>query len=277
MKYSICNELFGSTPFEEVCRTVAGIGYQGLEIAPFTLAEDPRTVEPARRAELRTIAEKSGLEIVGLHWLLVSPKGFHLTTEDAGVREKTLAFLESLVDLCAGLGGHVMILGSPMQRNLEPDQDRSVVEERVIQGFRRLGDYAGGKDIVLCFEALDRAQTNFIQTPEEAYDLVQRVGSPGFQMMLDARASFEMGLEPAEQLKRFLPAIRHVHLNDCNKLGPGMGQCNFEPLFQAGKDSGFSGYYSVEVFDYTPGAEVIARESFSTISHLHQQVFGSSV
>ncbi|MCK6495456.1 sugar phosphate isomerase/epimerase [bacterium] len=277
MKYSICNELFGATPFEEVCRIVAGIGYHGIEVAPFTLAEDPRTVDSSRRAELRSIASRWGIEIVGLHWLLVSPKGFHLTTEDVEVRENTLAFLESLMDLCADLGGKVMILGSPMQRNLDPDQDRIAVEERLIQGFRRIGDYASGKGVTLCFEALDRAQTNFIQTPQEAFDLVQKVDSPGFQMMVDSRASFEMGLEPGDQLRRFLPAVRHVHLNDRNKLGPGMGDCDFAPLFLAGKETGFTGYFSVEVFDFTPGPEKIARDSFSTIARLHQQVFGSSI
>ncbi|MCG3198936.1 MAG: D-psicose 3-epimerase [bacterium] len=272
MRYSICNEVFGETPFEEACRIVAEIGYDGIEIAPFTLAEDARTLDSAARARIRKAAENNGLEVVGLHWLLVSPKGFHLTTEDASVREATLGFLEALMDLCRDLGGRVLILGSPMQRNLEPTQDRATVEERTLAGFQRLGEYAEKVGVTLCLEPLDSAQTNFIQTPSEALDWVRRVNRPGFQMMVDARASFEMGLEPAEELRRCLPAVKHVHLNDRNKLGPGMGNCNFEPLFRAGKEVGFEGYYSVEVFDFTPGAEKIARESFDAIRRLDQCV-----
>jgi len=277
MKYSICNELFGDTPFEEVCRLVAEIGYHGLEVAPFTLAEDPRTIDKARRFSLRKTAESQGLEISGLHWLLVSPKGFHLSTEDATVREATLGFLESLMDLCADLGGKVLILGSPMQRSLAEGQDREAVEKRLVAGFQRVGEYAEKAGVFLCIEPLDTAQTNLIQTPAEAFDWVQRVNRPGFQMMIDFRACTEMGLQPADQLRRFLPAIRHVHLNDTNKLGPGMGACDFAPLFIAGKETGFEGYFSVEAFDFSPGAEKVARESFETIARLHQQVWGSSL
>ncbi len=272
MRYAICNEAFGKTSFEETCRIVSEIGYDGIEIAPFTLAEDARTLDSTARAEIRRAAEDRGLEVVGLHWLLVSPKGFHLTTEDITIREATLGFLESLMDLCRDLGGKVLILGSPMQRNLEPTQERALVEERTLAGFQRLGEHAERVGVTLCLEPLDTGQTNFIQTPGEALDWVRRVNRPGFQMMVDARASFEMGLEPAEELRRCLPAVRHVHLNDRNKLGPGMGDCDFAPLFRAGKELVFEGYYSVEVFDFTLGAERIARESFETIRWLDQGV-----
>jgi sugar phosphate isomerase/epimerase len=272
MKYAICNELFGQTPFDETCRVMAEIGYDGIEIAPFTLAEDARTLDADARQKIRKQAEGHGLEVVGLHWLLVSPKGFHLTTEDAEIRNKTLSFLEALMDLCRDLGGKVLILGSPMQRNLDETQDRAEVERRTVLAFQRLGEYAEAAGVTLCLEPLDRGQTNFIQTPGEAYEWVQRVNRPGFQMMVDSRASFEMGLEPGEELKRCLPAVRHVHLNDRNKLGPGMGDCDFEPLFRAGKETGFDGYFSVEVFDFSPGAEKVARESFATIDRLRRSV-----
>ncbi len=277
MKYSICNELFGTTPFEEVCRVVAEIGYHGLEVAPFTLAEDPRTIDKAHRRALRSAAETHGLEIPGLHWLLVSPKGFHLTTEDASVREATLGFLESLMDLCVDLGGKVLILGSPLQRSLAEGQDRAQVEQRLLAGFQRLGEYAEKAGVFLCIEPLDTAQTNFIQTPGEAFDWVQRVNRPGFQMMIDFRACTEMGLQPGDQLREYLNAIRHVHLNDTNKLGPGMGDCDFAPLFMAGKETGFTGYFSVEAFDFSPGPEKVARESFTTIAHLHEQAWGTQL
>lgn len=277
MKYSICNELFGSLPFEEACSLVAEIGYDGIEVAPFTLAEDPRTIDKIRRKALRDAAESRGLEIPGLHWLLVSPKGFHLTTEDGAVREATLDFLESLMDLCVDLGGKVLILGSPNQRSLAEGQDRGEVEKRLLAGFQRLGEYAEKAGVFLCIEPLDTAQTNFIQTPQEAFEWVQRVDRPGFQMMIDFRACTEMGLQPADQLRQFLPAIRHVHLNDTNKLGPGMGKCDFTPLFQAGKETQFNGYFSVEAFDFSPGAEKVARDSFATIAQLHHLVFGKSL
>ena len=83
-KFAICNETFAPLgasdpwPFERTCRFLKEIGYDGVELAPFTLAPDVREVSASRRAEIRRIASDEGLEIVGLHWLLVSPPGLHL-------------------------------------------------------------------------------------------------------------------------------------------------------------------------------------------------------
>ena len=274
MKYAFCNEPFKENSFEETCRVLSEIGYDGVELAPFTFAEDIRSLDAEARGRIRGTAEDRGIEVVGIHWLLVSPKGFHLTTEDAEVRARTLEFMKALLVFCRDVGGKVLIHGSPAQRNLESSQDRSVVEERTVAILREVGEEAERLGVTFCLEALDAAQTNFIQTPAEAFDMVRRVDRPGFQMMLDSRASFAMELDPAEELRKFRSAIRHVHLNDTNLLGPGMGDHDFEPLFQAGRDIVFAGFYSVEPFDYSPGAETIARRSFESIRALHKKAFG---
>ncbi len=275
MKYAFCNEPFKDHSLDETCKILSDIGYDGIELAPFTFSEDVRKLDKAARSKIRGTAEDAGLEVVGIHWLLISPTGFHLTTEDESIRESTFEFLVSLQEFCHDVGGKVLIHGSPAQRNLDDDQNREVVEQRTLDIFRRLGDSAQKLGVIHCLEPLDAGQTNFIQTPAEGFDWVQRTNHPGFQMMLDARASFEENLEPGDELRKFHTAIHHVHLNDKNLLGPGMGDCEFEPLFQAGHDIGFEKYYSVEPFDYSPGPEVIAQKSFETIRSLHEKIFAS--
>src|SRR6266404_7774567 len=112
-RQAICNEAFDKWSFSDACKTIRKAGYEGIEIAPFTLAEDPATLQPAKRSECRDIIASEGLLFVGLHWLMVSPKGLHVTTPDAAVRARSWQHISDLVDLCADLGPDgVMVFGS---------------------------------------------------------------------------------------------------------------------------------------------------------------------
>ena len=125
MKFALCNEMFGNRPFADTFSTIAKLGYTGVEIAPFTLAPhdepfDVRHVSAQKLVDVRTMAEDAGLEIIGLHWLLAKTEGFYLTSPDPTVRRRTAEYLRTLVEVCADLGGKIMVLGSPKQRNLLP-------------------------------------------------------------------------------------------------------------------------------------------------------------
>ena len=78
MKISICNEIFRGWEIEEVFRFVSKIGYEGVEIAPFTISDDIRNISRKKCEEIKNIASSYGLEIVGTHWLLRGPKGLHI-------------------------------------------------------------------------------------------------------------------------------------------------------------------------------------------------------
>ena len=63
---SLCNEVLRDLPFAEQCRVAAALGYGGLEVAPFTLADSPEAIGPAQAAECRRIAADHGLVVTGL-------------------------------------------------------------------------------------------------------------------------------------------------------------------------------------------------------------------
>ena len=113
MRIALCNEVLAGMPLERQCEYAARLGYDGLEIAPFTLSDAPETISTTEAASIRAVVEASGLVVTGLHWLLVKPDGLSLTDPDASVRSRTLAVMTRLIGLCAELGGTVLVHGSP--------------------------------------------------------------------------------------------------------------------------------------------------------------------
>ena len=101
MRIALCNEVLAGMPLEQQCEYAARLGYDGLEIAPFTLSDAPEKITTAEAAKIRATVESSGLVVTGLHWLLVKPEGLSLTDPDAAVRARTLATMTHLVGLCA--------------------------------------------------------------------------------------------------------------------------------------------------------------------------------
>lgn len=261
MRFAICNELFEGWPFERVCRYVKSIGYDGLEVAPFTLAPRITDVDAARRRELRRQAEDAGVAIIGLHWLLAQTEGFHLTSPDAAVRSRTADYLVALADATRDFGGDLMVLGSPKQRSLLPEVTWDAAFDYATDVLRRAMPGIGAAGVSLCLEPLAPVETDFINTAAEGARLLEAVGHRRCVLHLDVKA---MSSEPApvpEIIRQYIGQTGHVHANDPNRLGPGMGDVDFVPIFEALHQSRYARWVSVEVFDYSPGAEAIATQS----------------
>lgn len=261
IKFAICNEIFQGWKLEDVFAFVKEVGYDGVEIAPFTLAERVEQISRDERRRIRGLAERLGLEIVGLHWLLVSPPGLHLTTPDDSVRERTKDYFRELLRFCADLGGKIMVVGSPKQRSLVCGDTYEAAWERAKAFFSDLLPSAEQLKVTLCIEALP-GETDFIPTLDEAIRFVKEINHPNLQTMVDVKSAVSEGLKLDEAIYKAAPYLRHVHANDANKLGPGMGDTDFTPLARALKEINYDGFVSVEVFDFSPGAERIARECF---------------
>jgi sugar phosphate isomerase/epimerase len=261
MKYAICNETFEGWDHARICACIAEFGYTGLEIAPFTLAPRITDVSATRRAELRRQAEAAGVTILGLHWLLAKTEGFHLTSSDEGVRQATGEYLAELAKACADLGGKILVFGSPLQRNISEGVTRQQAEIYALDTLRHCLPALEASGVYLCLEPLGPAETNFLNTAAEAVELLRRLDHPNIRLHLDVKA---MSTEPTpipDLIRTHAAVTEHFHANDPNRRGPGFGDVDFKPIFRALQESGYTGWVSVEVFDYSPDPETIARES----------------
>ncbi|NUQ65573.1 MAG: sugar phosphate isomerase/epimerase [Pirellulales bacterium] len=263
MKFAICNETFQDWPFDKAFALAAECGYTGLEIAPFTIANDVTDIPAAKRTEIRRLAERNGLSVLGLHWVLAKTEGFHVTSPDPEVRRKTVGYLNELTRFCGDLGGNLIIFGSPKQRNLLPGVSRVEGMKYAAEVFRAAMPEMEKAGTTLALEPLTSKETNFLLTAAEGVELAKMVDSPHCKLHLDCKAMSSESEPIPDLIRKWKDWMVHFHANDPNLKGPGFGELDFVPIFKALREVGYRGWVSVEVFDYTPGPERLARESIA--------------
>ncbi len=261
MKFAICNETFQDWPLERACAFAAECGYTGIEIAPFTLAARVSDVSQAQREAIRRQAQAVGLEVVGLHWLLAKTEGLHLTSPDAAVRSARPITLSISRCSAATWAAGLMVLGSPLQRNLAEGVTKAQGMAYAAEVLSAVLPVLESNSVVLALEPLGPQETNFLLTAAEAVELIDRTGSPQVRLHLDCKAMATEATPIVELIRRNRDLLAHFHANDPNRQGPGFGQLDFVPIFMALQEVRYDGWVSVEVFDYAPGIERLARES----------------
>ncbi|MEP6791145.1 MAG: sugar phosphate isomerase/epimerase family protein [Ramlibacter sp.] len=264
MRIALCNEVLAGMPLEKQCEYAAGLGYDGLEVAPFTLSDAPEKISSARASDIRATVESFGLVITGLHWLLVKPEGLSLTTPDAQLRRRTLEVMDRLCGLCAELGGKVLVHGSPKQRQVAPGETHATALGRLQEGLAHVAKAAASHDVVYCIEPLSKKETDVLNTVAQAAQVVRAIGHASLRTMIDCSAAGQTEtVSVPELIDLWLPTglIGHVQVNDPNRRGPGQGEMKFAPIFEALKRNGYEGAIGVEPFDYVPDGPGVAAFS----------------
>lgn len=270
-KFAFCNESMQGMTWAEQCRLVADAGYAGVEIAAFTLVKNTiDELTPAKRAEMVRTLKEHGLQCAGLHWLLAPPPaGLHWTTPDRQVREKTWAYFHKLIDFCGDMHGPIMVFGSPKQRNAAGIS----VEEATrnfAEGLVKMADHAKKRGVTILIESLDHTQTDVVNTMEQAAGIIRAINHSAIRTMFDFHNTVDEKKSFSELIIDHFTDIRHVHVQemDGQYLGAGTGRRDFKEAFQTLKSLRYSGWVSVEVFDFKPGPEKLARESIKVLREL---------
>ncbi len=273
MRIALCNEVLAGMSLERQCEYVAALGYDGLEIAPFTLSDAPEKISTAEAARIRGIVEASGLVVTGLHWLLVKPDGLSLTDPDATLRKRTREVMTHLIGLCAELGGSVLVHGSPKQRQTAQGETHATAFARLQDVMAQAALAAARAGVVYCIEPLSKRETSLVNTIAEAAKLVRAIDHPNFRTMIDCSAAGQSEAESIPDLiDRWLPTglIAHLQVNDPNRRGPGQGEMKFAPILAALKRHNYAGTIAVEPFDYVPDGAGVAAFSVGYLRGLRE-------
>ncbi len=269
-RHSMCNEAYGERGFAETVKAIRRAGYGGIEIAPFTLAESPAEVTAGQRREYRRAMASEGLAFAGLHWLMVSPRGLHVTTPGGALRQKSWEHIRRLIDLCADLGPDgVMVFGSPQQRSTTGGMGREEATRHFVDGLASIAPHAESRAVTVLVEALPIAQSDVVQSLAEAAGIVREISNPAIRTMFDVHNAADEAEPHAAQIDRYFDLIRHVHVNELDGRHCGTGGYDFRPVLEVLARRGYRGWISLEAFDFSYGGERIAAES---LGHLESVI-----
>ena len=204
---------------------------------------------------------------------MVAPPGLHVTIPDQALRERSWLHIRNLVDLCADLGPDgVMVFGSPMQRATTGGSTPEEARERFVEGLAAVAGHAAERGVLILVEALPKAQCDVVNSLEEAVGIVRRIGSPGVRTMFDTHNAVDETEPHVALVERYFEVIEHIHVNETDGKHCGAGDYDFAPLLAILKKLNYGGWISLEAFDFSPGAETIARQSIRHLQGLIERL-----
>jgi len=269
VKRAFCNEIVqapgSNRRWIEGLEFLRSLGFEGVEIAPFTLGEDPAKVGSEDLRSIRLVLEQAGLRFIGFHWLWSAPPGLKALHPDPSMRRKAWDTLRVLARHCAELGGEFLVLGSGKQRSFEGmsslEARRVFLEE--LAGILPVLEETG---VALLLEPLPRPSTNFLNTLEEVVSLLKEIDSPFLRTIFDFHNTTEETLPWERLVEKFGPWIRHVHFNGVNGNLPSPEDLSFTSLFRALRRMGYTGWVSVELFGEFSDPKALLKRAWNLLS-----------
>ena len=254
-----------------------GLGFHGLELAPFTIFGDfsAGAIGHGTATAKRAFAE-TGLEFAGFHWLLAKPEGLNITTSDAMLRRKSWNHLRRLVDAAAELGGGSLILGSPKQRSSGPGQGRAQATAILRDELASIAPYAAERRTAILLEALSSNQTDVVNLLAEAEAIVDFVGNAGVGGMLDFHNCADETVSYEALVEQHIRMIRHVHLNDVDGNHPRPGDYSYLPAFAKLHELKYDRWVSLEIFTTPDDPATVLRETMEYLKRIENAIKAGS-
>jgi len=272
-RLALCNRTFQGKSFAETCRLTRETGFTGIEIAPYTLSDDPATLSASTLADMRATMGSEGISYVGLHSVLNAPAGMSVTTPDAVVRRKSWDYFRRLIDMCAALGDNatMVFLGNQQRRTVSGATVAEAIA-RIKEGLAVMAPAAESRRVTIMMEPIASHLCDVINTLDQAMDVVRAVNSPAVQCMFDTHNTADEKTPLDVLIRKYYRYIRHIHFNELDGRHPGTGKFAFKTVMQTFKDLGYERWISVEAFQFQPDGVTVARESSQFIRKVEAEL-----
>lgn len=266
-----------SKSLPEIARIAAEAEYDGLEISPTHAFRTPvyYLLGQDRIQTLKAQIESHGVKVGGFHWILsfldhLEPKlqgEIKINSPDAHTQQRTAEYLSNLAMLCAELGGNYMVLGSPAVRNLPDGTNADRANVYTVKTLQKCFGVLEETKVTIYIEPLARAETNYINSLQEAYKLAKLINHYKIRIMADTKAIGGECLDVNPELEQYsatksLPIanllentpeevfqyIGHYHINDQTKKAAGQGPTDFSDIACVLQDRKYNGTFGFEPF-----------------------------
>ena len=249
MHYGYWTQYWGSEPLQFVQRAKK-CGFDILEVN----APKVTLMSNAERDVLRGAVADAGLSLT---YSIGMTADMDLASEDAGTRQKGIAFLQKVARAMKYMGGTILagINYSSWPRKLLPGEDKQLLTDRAIKGVREAIKAAEDNDVIFCVEVVNRFEQFIMNTAAEGIAFAERVGSPNCKILLD---TFHMNIEEDSLRGSIVETgdwLGHFHLGETNRRPPGRGRIPWPEIFGALREINYQGAVVMEPF-LVPGGEV---------------------
>ncbi len=246
--------------YAECISQAAAIGYKAVELH----IRDPKAVE--RHSILRSV-EKTGITVstIGTGQAYGEDRIFFASLDES-VRKTAFRRIQDQIDFASEIGTKVIIglIKGPLP---EGEPDRAVAKAKATDSLRECAEYAGKLNVRLLLEAINRYETNFLNTAEEADQFLKQIGSTAIGLHLD---TFHMNIEEVSiegAIRKHAKRLMHMHLADSNRWAPGMGHLDFKSILSTLREAGYQGYLGLECLPM-PDAQTAAEQAFQYLEAL---------
>jgi len=277
LKYAFNTWAYGSFPswlpsytLDETVRRLARIGYDGIEIGCAAPHAWPAYLGAERRRELRRLLEGEGLPAVSLLPAPGGGPGHNPASPLKEEREATVHHYGEVIDLAADLGAGLVLYIAGWQVF---GSTRQECYARSLDCLQRIASHAAERGVVIAIEPT-AADSNLIDTPHQALQLMHDCGKPNVRVMFDTYHALYRDDVSADHVRILGKDLAHIHCADVDRLAPGDGRVDWLGVLQAAKDIGFDGHLTMEIGFNTRSADpdAIARRALAYLKGIEAQL-----